>query len=104
MIQGALNETKTALGAVPGLDWSLRFYQYANRLAHAYFLQELNSIPTMLVFLYFVGDTEMKGPATRAEWESAIEVLHEAMGIRGKLPRYMRDAFLPVSATSPIAG
>ena len=33
-IQSALDDTARALGASPGTDWSRRFYQYANRLAH----------------------------------------------------------------------
>jgi hypothetical protein len=51
LIKASLEETKTALGALPGIDWSLRFYQYANRLAHAYFLQDLNGIPTKPIAL-----------------------------------------------------
>jgi hypothetical protein len=96
-IQRALDETKAALGAMPGLDWSQRFYQYANRLAHAYLLTQLNGVPTLLVFLYFVGDLEMRGPASRAEWESAIQVVHEALGMRGRMPKFVRDAFLQAS-------
>lgn len=96
VIRHALAETTAGLGALPGLDWSLRFYQYANRLAHAYLLQQLNDVPTILVFLYFVGDKDMNGPASRAEWEGAIQVLHEALGMRGRLRNYVRDAFLAV--------
>jgi len=36
-IRKALDRAQTALGAKPGLDWMLRFYQYANRLAHLHF-------------------------------------------------------------------
>jgi len=90
----SLNETASALQAQPSLDWSRRFYQYANRLAHAFLLKELNDIPTRLLFIYFVGDTEMNGPETQREWQSAIEVLHEALGIRGRVPPYVCDAFI----------
>src|SRR5262249_35112803 len=34
--------------------WSSVFYQYANRLAHHYFLTKLNGLSSSLVFLYFV--------------------------------------------------
>ncbi len=34
-IRASLSEAAAALGAVSGTDWSKRFYQYANRLAHA---------------------------------------------------------------------
>jgi hypothetical protein len=103
IIRRSLEETKVALGALPGMDWTLRFYQYANRIAHAHFLQNLNNIPTKLVFLYIIGDIDMQGPSTRAEWEAAIAVLHEALGMRGRIPRYVRDAFVDVGTGMPIA-
>jgi len=40
----------------PGYDWSKQFYQYGNRLAHAYLLDRLNRIPTRQVFLYLIAD------------------------------------------------
>jgi hypothetical protein len=102
-IRQSLHETASALGAGPGVDWSQRFYQYTNRLAHGYLLQELNGIPTRLIFLYFTGDTDMGGPETAREWRAAIEVLHEALGIRGRVPRYVADAFLDVNRLQPLA-
>ena len=42
-------------------DWTKCFYQYANRLAHLYFLKELNGIDAALVFVYFTGDTTING-------------------------------------------
>jgi hypothetical protein len=30
------------------------------------------------------------------EWEAAIAVMHEALGIRGKVPRYVHDVFVDV--------
>jgi len=73
-IREALRDTASALRARSDTDWTSHFYQYANRLAHAHLLRTLNGIPTCLVFLYFVGDTEMHGPGTRQEWEAAITV------------------------------
>jgi len=97
LIRKSLDATAKALRAKPGTDWMLRFYQYANRLAHAYLLRTLNGIPAHLVFIYFVGDKEMNGPATAAEWKAAISVLHEALGITGKIPRYVHDVFIDVN-------
>lgn len=48
------------------------------------------------MFLHFTGDTEMDGPETVREWKAAIAVLHGALGIRGRLPRYVVDAFMDV--------
>jgi hypothetical protein len=102
VIEAALDETARALGASPGTDWSKRFYQYANRLAHAYFLNERNHRPTQLVFLYFIGDAEVEGPESRREWEAAITVLHEALGIRGRVPKYVSDAFIDIRGSVPL--
>jgi hypothetical protein len=96
LIRKSLEKTSSAFHAKPGSDWSMHFYQYANRLAHAYLLKELNDIPTRLLFIYFIGDTQMNGPETQREWQSAIEVLHEALGIRGHLPSYISDVFIDV--------
>lgn len=101
-IRGSLEEVSMAIGASPGTDWSRRFYQYANRLAHAHFLNERNGVPARLVFLYFIGDADVSGPESRREWEAAIAVLHEALGIRGRLPTYVSDAFVDVRGAQPV--
>ena len=95
-IESALAETKRWLRARPGLDWSERFYQYANRLAHLYFLREVNGLNAHLVFLYFVGDRERKGPTDPREWEAATAVLHEALGIRGRKVPGMHHLYVDV--------
>jgi hypothetical protein len=89
-IRLALSEAASALGASPGTDWSRLFYQYANRLAHAWFLAEANQIRVRLAFIHFVGDADMDGPATRREWEAALTVLHGALGLRGRMPPVRR--------------
>lgn len=103
-IRAALHETAAALRATPGADWSALFYQYANRLAHAYLFHEVNGVPTKLVFVYFIGDTEMNGPRTRGEWEAAIAVLLEAMGLRGRVPEYVSDVFIEVGTSFRVVG
>ena len=86
----------TWLEAKPGLDWMERFYQYGNRLAHLYFLRKVNNVDARLVFLYFVGDEEMGGPYCRREWEAAIEVLHQALGVRNRLHPKVAKIFINV--------
>ena len=99
MIEKAFAMTKAAFDVDPDIDWCTDHYQYANRLAHAYLMKELNNVPTELVFLYFVGDSEVNGPATRKEWESAVMEAQDRLGILGQLPRYVRDVFIDVSAS-----
>jgi hypothetical protein len=103
LIRASLTEVASGLSALPGaVDWSQRFYQYTNRLAHAYLLNELNGISTRLVFLYFIGDREMDGPSSRREWDAALAVLHEALGLRGRVPKHVKTAFVHVTQLTAV--
>lgn len=102
LIRKALDSTARALHAKLGLDWTKRFYQYTNRLAHAYLFQELNEVRTRLVFVYFLNDSDFPdGPTSRREWEAAVRVLHEALGITGHVPNYVKDVFIDVRPPVP---
>jgi hypothetical protein len=62
-----------------------------------YLLRELNGLPAHLVFLYFVNATDVAGPTTREEWEGAIKLLHNFLGVtRHKLSAHVIDAFIDV--------
>ncbi len=80
-IERSLNLVKQALGVDPGSDWLGKYYQYANRLAHLYFFNGIIHIPAWLVTLYFVGDVEMNGPQTVAEWMPALSKMKEGLGL-----------------------
>ena len=82
-IRRSMEETKHFFGLDPDIDWCGRYYQYANRLAHLYFLRELNGLPAHLCFLYFIGDKTMSGPETESEWCDAINTVHRTLGIEG---------------------
>jgi hypothetical protein len=75
--------------------WSGHFYQYANRLAHLYFLRKLNGIPARLVFLYFVNADDVKGPTSEAEWRGAVRLIHAVLGLPAHLEnRGVYEAFV----------
>ena len=103
-IISSLEETKVFLKVAPSIDWSVTFYQYANRLAHLYLLRILNGIDGYLVFVYFLNDEEMKGPKTIREWQAAIRVLEAALGLsRHRLSRFILDIFVDVrELSSPV--
>lgn len=109
LIRRSLTQTAAGLGAAPCCDWSQRFYQYTNRLAHAWWLQEIRHEPVRLAFVYFVGDKDMNGPLSRWEWEEALMVLHEALGLRDRLkphhsliPPYVTEVFIDIRTPTPI--
>lgn len=80
-IEETLQRVQRAMGVSPTADWMGTYYQYTNRLAHLYFLNVVAEVPAWLVFLYFVGDTEQKGPDAVGEWEADLELLRVTVGM-----------------------
>lgn len=91
-IEDALQKTRDFLRIGSKADWTRCFYQYANRLAHLYFLRELNKVNAALVFVYFVGDKTVPGrePVSREGWEAAISLATHHLGI-GTKSAWIRD-------------
>lgn len=79
IIQKSLEATKAAFGASANANWLEGYYQYANRLAHLHFLQK-HGIPAKLVFVHFVGDTDMKGPRSASEWQEGLSAVYKHLG------------------------
>jgi hypothetical protein len=80
------------------IDWTGKFYQYANRLAYLYFMRIENNIPAHLIFVYFLNDTEMGGPKTKEEYEAASTIVERYLGIRrSKLTPYIHKIYLDVN-------
>lgn len=102
LIKRSLKETADGLGASPREDWTEKYYQYANRLAHAYLLQNLNGIPVTLAFVNFVGDASVSGPNSRSEWEDTLGDIHRALGFQGPLPDFVIECFIDVSGPQPV--
>jgi hypothetical protein len=79
-------------------SWSDFFYQIANRIAHLDFLRA-HGVPSWLIFVNFLGDTEMVGPTTPEVWEAAYQVALHVMGLRRDHPlsRFMIHVYPDVS-------
>ena len=79
------------------------FYQYANRLAHLYFLHELHGIKTHLILLYFVND-DSHIPTTQEEWNGALAVQKRIMNIKtNPLSKWIKTVFIDVDDDSIIS-
>lgn len=96
LINKSLNETKLFLGINDDVDWSGKFYQYTNRLAHLYFLRVKCKKDAYLVNIYFINDKSVNGPKTESEWQSAITIVNKYLGIgqRHLLKDYTADIFI----------
>lgn len=79
-INSALEDAKRHFGASVTADWATGFYQYANRLAHLYFLRQ-RGVDAHVVFVYFTNDREMKGPLSQAEWRPVLDHCYRALGL-----------------------
>ena len=98
-IERAMKSTVEACHAQPRSAWTQLFYQLGNRLAHLKFLRDAN-VPAWLVLVNFVGDKEMEGPLTKAEWEAAYSVVDHVMGLdkHNRLSKYVIHTYPSVEA------
>jgi hypothetical protein len=96
-IDKALDLTASFLNAKPIIPWGVYFYQLTNRLAHLMFLRE-RKVNASLVLLNFLGDVEMGGPQTAAEWESAYAIAAHVLGLskNHKLSSHVLHAYVDV--------
>lgn len=98
LIKESLQKTKDYLNITNQIDWTGKFYQYTNRVAHLYFLREECNQKAFLVNIYFIGDKTVNGPSTKEEWQGAIEVMNLYLGLNShKLKKYMADVFVDVN-------
>lgn len=104
LIKQSLDEVKSGLGVGAQIDWTKTYYQYANRVAHLYYLRELNGIKAFLINVYFIGDQSVNGPASVKEWQVAIEHTKKLLGLDHPniLQPYMFDLFIDVHSMKDI--
>jgi len=93
-INDSLRKTQEWIGAEPHIDWTTGFYQYANRLAHLYFLNKIAIERAYLISLYFAHDTTHK-PTEMDEWRGAVTLQKTLMGIsEPNVHNFVIDVFL----------
>lgn len=97
-IKNSLDAVKSALGADPSRDWLSAFYQYANRLAHLWWLRD-RGVAAHLLCVDFLGDAEQNGPQSSETWQATYLAADYAMGLRRKhaLSRYIHHLHPSVS-------
>lgn len=98
LIHRSLDRVKSACGAAAAAPWFSPFYQYANRLAHLYYLAELNHVDAHLLFISFANAPDVPVPATAEQWEGAHRLAWKCLGLgtnsfRGRVAKVV----MPVS-------
>ncbi|MFC1953904.1 hypothetical protein ACFLWR_07265 [Chloroflexota bacterium] len=81
MIQASFTTVKNAIGTGIESDWLGDYYQYANRIAHLYFLREICKVPTWLVYLYFVNGWVNQDPSIAKHWKESIATIYMQLGL-----------------------
>ena len=99
LIESSLLTAKQWSGADPGADWTGPLYQYANRIAHLYFLRERIKRIAWMVNVYFVDDPI--GPTGIEEWKTEIGRVKAALGLKKEVP-FMIDLFLPAVSSNGV--
>jgi hypothetical protein len=79
-IEQAFAHVIADLGAKPKAPWTDSFYQYANRLAHLWFLKQ-NGVSAKLVLVSFLHDLDMGGPTHPEAWNAATQVMDYVLGL-----------------------
>jgi len=100
-IERALAETKRALDVSEDRDWLNDYYQFCNRIAALYFLNE-HGVPARLLYIYFVGDRgdpRRTCPYDEEGWQDALRAQEEHVGLPTghKLEARMHKLFLPIT-------
>lgn len=100
LIMDSFSEVKEYLNINNLIDWSGTFYQYANRIAHLYYLRVLNGIDAYLINIYFINDDSVSGPKSKDEWKGAIQIIKKYLGIPDKnnLKKFMIDVFIDIKS------
>lgn len=80
-IEESLTIVKQALGAKLEADWMGDYYQYANRLAHLYFLHVMCKVPTWMVFIYFLSSNRDFPLPTRKDWDKSLARVQKTLGL-----------------------
>jgi hypothetical protein len=97
-ISRSILETQLFMNASPKIEWTGTGYQYANRIAHLYFLRKLNDIDAHMVFLCFANDPTIDRPVSVDQWKGALQFLDVLLGIRNnRLSRFIHHVIIDVT-------
>jgi hypothetical protein len=98
-IRAAIEKTKAAFGVGDDFNWESPFYQYANRLAHLYFMRKLNGLDAYLLFMYFADapDVPSAERCSTDQWRGAIRLAEKALGLGSHRYReFIKSLIVPV--------
>lgn len=87
----SLRSAMAWLGAADA-DWTGPLYQYANRLAHLYFLRQVAGVPTWFINVCFAADPHR--PTSTSIWKEELKGVKALIGFDGRVIPYCADIIL----------
>ncbi|MFI5056743.1 MAG: hypothetical protein ACHQLQ_01025 [Candidatus Acidiferrales bacterium] len=96
IIEAAFHKTQEWLQPHKHREWTSPFYQFANRLAHLYFLRKECGLEAWLAHVYFTGDPYY--PTSREQWDDWLREVRFELGIGDGKIEGLVDVFLAVNA------
>jgi hypothetical protein len=95
IIEKRLDEAKCAFNASTSACWYTPLYQMANRLAHLYYLAEINKKDAYLIFVDFANAPDVPQPTSYKEWQGATRLAHKCLGLKdSRLARRVKTIIL----------
>lgn len=82
LIEKRLEEAKRAFRAYREAPWCNPFYQMANRLAHLYYLAEINDKDAYLVFVNFANASDVQDRVSPEGWQGATRLAYKCLGLK----------------------
>jgi len=95
VIDAAFDKTRQWLQPQKHREWNSPFYQFANRLAHLYFLRKECGQEAWLAHVYFTADPYY--PTCREQWDDWLREVRFELGIGDGNIEGLVDIFLPVN-------
>jgi hypothetical protein len=81
LIKNSIDKAKDFYSDNKKAYWQMPFYQYANRLAHLYYLKELNHINAFVIFIYFCNASDVAKPTNEDEWNGHIRTIEKVFAL-----------------------
>lgn len=102
LIEQSLRRTQEWLG-LEALDWTRAGFQYANRLAHLFFLREVCRISAWFITFCFVDDLEHQ-PTSRRLFEQGMRENKQRLGLGSASAPGAHELYLPALKRSEVVG
>jgi hypothetical protein len=85
----SLEKIRTSFAEVRGFyevaahapPWETRYYQFCNRLAHLWWMNERAEVPTWLVWVLIVDDPVWRDRMTAPQWHRAVAAIKSEVGL-----------------------